>query len=337
MNHILVKTFVCLCLFGCGAAARAQSFTDTNINYSVLSADDMTVSVDGLAQADSVVDIEIPATVTHEGRDYAVTEIADTAFSQQLELRTVTLPEGLRRIGDWAFKHCESLESVDIPSTVRELGEQAFAWCTSLKSVTLPEGLPEIPVLAFYYAQSLADIKIPSTVKTIGRSAFCAAPFVRVEIPEGVETLGSSVFMFCRKLRSVYLPSTLTSIGDKAFSITNILREIECAVPDPFECWPDFAGYTNNNAKLYVPVGTAERYRDVMCWKMFAHIVEKEFPNVTRSGCDDVTCDDPAANPNAKTEIYTLGGTPAGSSLADLRPGVYLVRTGTKVTKVAVN
>lgn len=51
------------------------------------------------------------------------------------QLNSITIPEGVKSIGNEAFMNCYSLKSIDIPDSVEEIGELAFARCRSLKNI----------------------------------------------------------------------------------------------------------------------------------------------------------------------------------------------------------
>lgn len=53
----------------------------------------------------------------------------------------ITLPEGIKSIGESAFEGCSSLTEINLPSTVEKIGEKAFAYDYNLKKVTKPEDL----------------------------------------------------------------------------------------------------------------------------------------------------------------------------------------------------
>jgi len=61
---------------------------------------------------------------------------------------TVTIPAdangyAVTRIAEYAFSYLHGLSGVIIPNTVKEIGEEAFA-STSLTSVTIPNGVTRI-------------------------------------------------------------------------------------------------------------------------------------------------------------------------------------------------
>ena len=56
-------------------------------------------------------------------------------------LQTVSLPIGLKSIGDYGFSGCVRLQSIALPLTVKEIGKEIFSACVSLELVSMPEGL----------------------------------------------------------------------------------------------------------------------------------------------------------------------------------------------------
>lgn len=85
-------------------------------------------------------ELKLPSTVEWLGRN---------AF-QQIDLRKVTLPEGVRKVPDSCFWRCENLQSVTLPAGVAEIGRNAFRECKKLTSVTFTgDTPPEILGAAF--------------------------------------------------------------------------------------------------------------------------------------------------------------------------------------------
>ena len=69
--------------------------------------------------------------------------IGENAFGDDLmaiPLQTISLPIGLKRIGQNAFSGCGRLISLAVPPTVTEIGENAFSYCVSLERLSLPAG-----------------------------------------------------------------------------------------------------------------------------------------------------------------------------------------------------
>lgn len=78
-------------------------------------------------------------------------------------MTSVTIPEGVTKIGDYAFQYCSSLTSVTIPEGVTTIGEGAFYGCSALTSVTF-EGVPpqkcdgfDVGPTGYYFAQYASE------------------------------------------------------------------------------------------------------------------------------------------------------------------------------------
>jgi len=68
-----------------------------------------------------------------------VTQIGEEAFEQCYEVLSITIPLGIRNIGNGAFIDC-GMKSVTLPSSLTNIGEMAFAYCHSLRKVLIPDG-----------------------------------------------------------------------------------------------------------------------------------------------------------------------------------------------------
>ena len=174
-----------------------------------------------------------------------VTELSERfATHTSSMLTSVTLPEGLRIIGDYAFYNCIKLTSINIPDSLRRIGESAFqsAALIDVQTLQLPEGLVSIGDEAFWGC-FIGEVIIPSTVTELGESAFrgCSVlksitfaegfsmtalpPFFASEcaelttltIPESVTDIGESAFYLCTSLADTELPAGLLTVGDRAF------------------------------------------------------------------------------------------------------------------------
>ena len=70
-------------------------------------------------------------------------------YKEELGITSVTIPDGVTKIGCGAFYGCSSLTSVTIPHSVTSIGNYAFYECSSLTSVTIPDSVTEIGWHAF--------------------------------------------------------------------------------------------------------------------------------------------------------------------------------------------
>ena len=88
--------------------------------------------------------VVVPATVSMNNKTYAVTEIYDGAFKNCRGLTSITLPEGIKRLGWSSFENCNGLSSLVFPNSLVEISHDVFKGCTGLKSITFGTGMKNI-------------------------------------------------------------------------------------------------------------------------------------------------------------------------------------------------
>ena len=126
-------------------------------------------------------DVVIPASITVDGVQYAVTAIGQKAFEFCDKLTSIVIPEGVTSIGNEAFVTCPFLATVEFPVSLREIGQDAFYASSRLRSVQLPEGLERIGSGVFHYS-GMEEIVIPSTVSKIDGGFISGAPQISEEL-----------------------------------------------------------------------------------------------------------------------------------------------------------
>lgn len=104
--------------------------------------------------------VTIPAQVTYRMTTYPVKAVDNHAFFNCTGLLSVTLPEGITKVGDQAFSHCSGLTSVTFPSTLQRLQDYAFEYCSGLTSVSLPAATSQVGMGAFSYCYALEEIDV---------------------------------------------------------------------------------------------------------------------------------------------------------------------------------
>ncbi len=81
-------------------------------------------------------------------------------------LTSITIPNGVTRIGYMAFSNCFYLPSITIPDSVTSIGDYAFAYCgLSLTSITIPNSVTSIGDYAFVSCVSLTSIEFTGTME----------------------------------------------------------------------------------------------------------------------------------------------------------------------------
>ena len=140
--------------------------------------------------------------------------IGEGAFSGNLNLKNIKVPEGVTSIGAGAFAGCLKLESIQLPESLTSMGAGVFAGCCNLESIQLPEGVTSIGDDAFYECYSLESIQLPEGVTSIGVGAFSyCVSLESIQVPEGVTSIGAGAFSSCVNLESIQLPESLEDIG----------------------------------------------------------------------------------------------------------------------------
>ena len=82
-------------------------------------------------------------------------------------VKSITIPDCVRKIKRGAFSHCSLLEDVKFPSEIRTIESACFGYCYSLKKLELPEGISEINFDIVHNCFSLTSLTLPSTLKAI--------------------------------------------------------------------------------------------------------------------------------------------------------------------------
>lgn len=104
------------------------------------------------------------------------TTIADRAFFGCKYLKTVKIMStNIVGFGQDCFRDCYRLEKITLPYGLKTIGNGAFYNCF-LKNINLPQTLETIEQDAFRNNPMVRTIKIPASVKTIGVGAFLGMP-----------------------------------------------------------------------------------------------------------------------------------------------------------------
>ena len=240
---LLVTLFVTTALW-------AYDFKSGDLYYNITNADNHEVEVTYQSMLSRnyyrLESVTIPATITHAGVTYSVTNIGDSAFYECLSLTSITIPNSITSIGNSAFYGCHWLTSITIPNSVTRIESHAFFLCTGLTSITIPESVTSIGDWAFY-ACSSTSITIPDSVRSIGSHAFYEILNIvysgnAIGMPWGAKSVngyveGRLVYEDDSKTNllgcnhdvegAITLPNTITSIGKGTFmncySLTSVM------------------------------------------------------------------------------------------------------------------
>ena len=90
---------------------------------------------------------------------------------QRLDIKTVTIAEGVTSIGDVAFHLAGFLSSITIPNSISKIGAYAL-YCTPISSIEIPNSVTSIGDWAFGDCLGLTSVTIPNSVTTLGEYLF---------------------------------------------------------------------------------------------------------------------------------------------------------------------
>ena len=144
-------------------------------------------------------DVQIPASY----RDKPVRKLGSSAFAEE-NITSVTLEEGIERIGQSAFAQCKKLESVTLPNSLRNIDLAAFNECGALRQIYIPAGVKELDTWVFLDCTALEVVVIEGELEMLDRESFKG----------------------CSALKVIYLPGTLKDISIDALYGCDALEEI---------------------------------------------------------------------------------------------------------------
>lgn len=192
----------------------------------------------------------------------------------------VVIPEGIKTIQDFLFQWCYNIKDVTLPSTLVRVGSHAFYECYALESVSaIPTGVQEIGTGAFKACLKLSSFSgkyatddgqfliIDNTLL-----AFAPKDKENVVIPGGIESVAMQAFSDDYLLKTVVLPATVTRLGSYAFCGCSGLTAVtinSATVPSAYNVFED-----TNNCPIYVPAESVDAYKAADGWSTYADRIQ---------------------------------------------------------------
>lgn len=222
-------------------------------------------AVDGvLFTADDKTLLSCPRDKTELVVPDGVEEVADHVFFALPSLRSLTFPNGLKKMEQWSCAHCEALETVAFGDGLPRVEPYAFYNCRALRSVTFGDGLQTVGYNAFENCRSLESLEFPDGLQVVEdaalrncsalRSITFGAGFLKIKSAAfyncksleevvfavgrdiffcgGLQTVDYQAFYNCDALRSVTLPQSLTAIREAAFGYRYHKKTVVETYPD---------------------------------------------------------------------------------------------------------
>ena len=221
------------------AAYAATEYTFGDFSYKIDTGVALITKYNGNATR-----VEIPNTITHNGTEYKVKTISDSAFKGNTYLKEVIIPKNVTSLGSNAFTDCVNLSSLTVNGTIDScyegMSHNSFVNAGSNSgsiTVTFGDGVTKIPDHMFdtgkaynsgngEYAR-VTKVIMSDSITTVGEGAFDGCfDLEEVEWGNGLVSIGASAFSDCRKIRIVNLSNSLAKIGDYAFNGASSISDV---------------------------------------------------------------------------------------------------------------
>ncbi|MGN0813170.1 MAG: leucine-rich repeat domain-containing protein [Candidatus Coproplasma sp.] len=187
---------------------RKTEITVNNVKYRIkkLTPQSIVAVVVGVTDK-NIISADIQAEVC----GYPVEIIGRYALRDCKLLKTVILPDSIKKICECAFTNCYSLSIIEIPESVIEIDKEAFLWCCRLKNLTIPANVKTIGTRAFSNCITLNDIQLHEGITHIGAGAFsCCNCLTSIKFPASVTKIEMSVLSDCSALESILVDKNNT-------------------------------------------------------------------------------------------------------------------------------
>lgn len=187
-----------------------------------------------LTKADSV-SVRIP----EEVRGFTVTKIADNAFSWNVEMEYLDIPETVTEIGGGAFYCCWGLRSLHIPASViyinKDITQRGIIKCPNVQSVSTTANLgyeisDDDNIVALYFGTFWNMASLESVSVAEGNPNYSSQTGTLIEnstktllvgckgavIPDGTKYIGPNAFSH-QDIGRIIVPEGVVKIDDYAF------------------------------------------------------------------------------------------------------------------------
>ena len=140
----------------------------------------------------------------------------------------IVVDEGITVIGEASFSDFSVVKSVKLPNTLKKIKRDAFNENQSLITINFPNNLEFIGAYAFSGCEKMELPAFPKKIKIIGEYAFCACNKIKTfSFPSKVEKIENGILSECKSLSAVYLSKNTKTIPEYAFSYSSQLKKVK--------------------------------------------------------------------------------------------------------------
>lgn len=139
------------------------------------------------------------------------------AFNDTL-LKSVTIPEGYKFIGQDAFVYNKNLSKINFAKTIEKISDYAFAHISVNGSIKLPDSLKNLGDSAFMDSTISGKLILPENLEDLGERTFKGNLISDVEFKgEKINKIGEKVFED-NKIEKMNIPDSIKEIASDAFN-----------------------------------------------------------------------------------------------------------------------
>ncbi|MBO7572590.1 MAG: leucine-rich repeat domain-containing protein [Bacteroidales bacterium] len=212
-------------------AVPAFSFKGcVELRYATLSNKTEKIGEEAFAECTNLSYIEIPLSVQKVGgKAFYKSGIYEPIYNSNIfvyyagEEKQYNIPDGIKIIAEKAFYENENLKTIVIPNSVTTIDDYAFNEVKNLESITIPNSVTKIGQSAFRYCTKLKSVSLPNSIKTIEKETFMGCNDLKtIVLPNSVENLENNIFYWCETMESVTLPKSIKRIEKYALNGNNM-------------------------------------------------------------------------------------------------------------------
>ena len=329
------------------------AFEWSGIESVVLSNSLSVISEDLFFSCHNLTSVEIPNSVKY---------IYSAAFEGCDKLTTVVIGNSVTTIRGSAFLGCVSLEEIILPPSVKEIYGYAFSFKKGdeildnvLRKIVMGPNITEIGDHAFYGSPD-PDVYITAqTPPTLGANALSSywgslyvqgeAAANKYETATRWKNFGPAWWMVEPTEIIVEGGETLSGKAGDTFQLTAKLLPENVTLPYVF--WrssnPNIA-YVENDGLVTLRIDVDENLIQpctIYAESLYANgpVKEIQVKYKSHTGMDNIVIDtnvDHEIDYNETYSVFNINGSSVGSSIDGLAPGMYIVRQGASVKKIAV-
>ena len=166
--------------------------------------------------------IEIPEKIS----GFPVTEIGDSAFSENTTIEKVIVKNTVKRLGAGVFR-ASTLVDIVLPDSIEEISTACFRDCLKLERIVLPSKITYLSEALFRGCANLREVIIPNDVVEMKEAVFngCSS-LEEVRLPDSLSVMTDGGFYGCSALRRLTIPETVQGVRNDSFDTSPCLERV---------------------------------------------------------------------------------------------------------------